>query len=568
MRRIWVWLLTLCGAGIALILAVLAGYFIHAQQMTPLAKLIPKVERKLAEMSGAPSELEADVALIETTFLQLRGKAMRPEGINWEKGGAIAARGADLLVMDRRGQLYLSDGASAFRRLNSVALPDNGLVAYEAFAQSPEGQKLIHNATRLRFNDLKWVQGSQSGFVVSYTFFDAERICYGTRLAFTEVAPSADLTKSDIGSNDWRVFFETDPCLPLNVGRAAIEGHMAGGRIAFEAPSTVYLGSGEYHLDGIHAPDVGVQDDGNSYGKVLAIDLANGDGRVLSKGHRNMQGVALDTEGRLWVTEHGVRGGDELNLISEGGNYGWPDATLGTLYSGQPIPNATFGRHDQGKLPTYSWLPSAAISSLMVVDGIDPAWDGDLLAGSLSSSAFGRSLWRIRIAEERVVFVERIRLGHRVRHLTQFGDKIAVLLDSNDVVIFSVSRRPDALAKVREIMTAAVDSALHEDVLSVITTCTECHSLAESENLVGPSLYGVVGRTIAGSGFPEYSEALAGISGRWSPENIKAYLVDPDAFAPGTSMPASGLTEGPVLEALVSILSQLNDRGKSDLTYN
>jgi len=592
MRRVLFWVFGLCVLAVLVGAAVIGGYYIRDRHVTPLADLLPRVERKLAGMSGAPSELEAAMAVIETTFVQLSGRVLRAPDMHWEKGGALAVRGGDLVHMDRRGSFYATDGQAVPQRLPAIVAPENGRSAYEAFAQSPEGRKYTHSTERLRFNDVLFVTGARAGLVLSYSFFDPDRLCYGTRVAFAALASGTALERAEIAATDWQVLFETTPCLQLNRGHDAIEGHMAGGRLAFAVPDTVYLGSGDYHLDGIRGRDGGVQSDETSYGKVIAIDLARGGGRNVSKGHRNLQGVAIDRDGRLWVSEHGIRGGDELNLIEEGGNYGWPETTLGTLYSGQPVPEIAYGRHDRGIAPVFAWLPSAAVSSLAALDGVDPAWDGDLLAGSLSSSDFGRSLWRIRVSQgaerpvpdpgnsvvqrdnsvsdpsARVVFTERIRLGQRIRHVTQFGEEIAVLLDSNDLVIFEIARRPDALAEIRARIAAEVDPAIAGEVLDGFQRCSECHAYAENAHLAGPSLNGVVGRRVAGTGFADYSQALRDLTGSWTPERLAAYIANPEAVAPGSSMPASGLREGPVLDAMIDVLGRIDDAAGTDLTYN
>ncbi len=105
---------------------------------------------------------------------------------------------------------------------------------------------------------------------------------------------------------------------------------MAGGRIAYRQPHKIVLGSGDYSWDGIYAPEAYAQKPDNDYGKVLEIDLNSGKSRKLSIGHRNMQGVLVHLNGQVWVTEHGPRGGDELNRVIGGGNFGWPEEVLGT----------------------------------------------------------------------------------------------------------------------------------------------------------------------------------------------------------------------------------------------
>ena len=128
----------------------------------------------------------------------------------------------------------------------------------------------------------------------------------------------------------WKILFESNPCLPLKETYRALEGHMAGGRIAFDGQETLYLASGDYHWDGMYAPAALAQDEAADYGKVIAINVFSGNAEQVSRGHRNTQGIAIDNSGSIWVTEQGVRGGDELNLIKKGENYGWPDASLGT----------------------------------------------------------------------------------------------------------------------------------------------------------------------------------------------------------------------------------------------
>jgi len=103
---------------------------------------------------------------------------------------------------------------------------------------------------------------------------------------------------------------------------------------------------------------------------------------IWSYGHRNPQGAALDLEGNLWVAEHGARGGDEINLIRPGRNYGWPVISYGRHYSGAKIGEGTakVGMEQ----PSYYWDPSIAPSGLMIYSGAKfPAWRGHLFVGSL-----------------------------------------------------------------------------------------------------------------------------------------------------------------------------------------
>ncbi|WP_294220540.1 PQQ-dependent sugar dehydrogenase [uncultured Shimia sp.] len=110
---------------------------------------------------------------------------------------------------------------------------------------------------------------------------------------------------------------------------------------------------------------------------------------IWSYGHRNPQGLALDLSGRLWAVEHGAKGGDELNLIRKGANYGWPVISYGTHYSGFKIGEGTSKAGMQQ--PKFYWDPSIAPSGLMVYSGkLWPQWKGHFFVGSLKSDYVSR----------------------------------------------------------------------------------------------------------------------------------------------------------------------------------
>lgn len=116
----------------------------------------------------------------------------------------------------------------------------------------------------------------------------------------------------------------------------------------------MHLASGDYSWDGVYADDVIAQKDEFDYGKVIEINVETRVAKQISKGHRNTQGIAIDRLGDLWTVEHGHRGGDELNRIVEGADYGWPSVTLGTRYSGLPLPGVTANIHRRFCLVTVN----------------------------------------------------------------------------------------------------------------------------------------------------------------------------------------------------------------------
>jgi glucose/arabinose dehydrogenase len=118
-----------------------------------------------------------------------------------------------------------------------------------------------------------------------------------------------------------------------------------------------------------------------------------GEGAVLpeiwSYGHRNPQGAGLDGQGRLWTAEHGARGGDEVNLIRKGVNYGWPVISYGRHYSGGRIGEGT--AKDGMAQPAHFWDPSIAPSGLLIYQGdMFPDWRGQMFVGSLKDNHIAR----------------------------------------------------------------------------------------------------------------------------------------------------------------------------------
>ncbi|MFN7163665.1 MAG: PQQ-dependent sugar dehydrogenase [Hyphomonas sp.] len=182
-----------------------------------------------------------------------------------------------------------------------------------------------------------------------------------------------------------------------------------GSRFAFANDGTLFATIGE----GYKYMDL-AQDPKTTHGKIIRInpdgsipsdnpfaDGAAGNPAVWSYGHRNMQGLYHDAvSGTLWETEHGPKGGDELNIITKGANYGWPKVTYGVNYDGTIITDKTSA---EGVTPpeTY-WVPSIAPSGLtMLTSDVYPGWKGDLFVGGMNGPS-GLVLVRIDLEGGRV----------------------------------------------------------------------------------------------------------------------------------------------------------------------
>lgn len=149
-----------------------------------------------------------------------------------------------------------------------------------------------------------------------------------------------------------------------------------------------------------------------------------------STGHRNPYGMVFAADGRLWAEEMGPRGGDELNLILPGRNYGWPIVSDGDNYSGQPIPDHP-SRPDL-EAPRLWWNPSISPGGMIRYDGaMFPAYRGNLLIGALS----GEALIRVAVTGDRAQIVNQWSMGDRIRDVAQAPDgAIWLLQDGGDLV--------------------------------------------------------------------------------------------------------------------------------------
>lgn len=150
--------------------------------------------------------------------------------------------------------------------------------------------------------------------------------------------------------------------------------------------------------------------------------------QVWSLGHRNALGIAFDAQGRLWEHEMGPKGGDELNLIQRGANYGYPVVSNGDHYDGTPIPD-----HDTRPdfaAPKVSWTPVISPAGFIIYSGkVFPKWRGNGLIGGLSS----QSLVRVAFDGEQAHEVERYDMGQRIREVEQGPDgHIWLLEDGKD----------------------------------------------------------------------------------------------------------------------------------------
>ncbi len=224
-----------------------------------------------------------------------------------------------------------------------------------------------------------------------------------------------------------------------------------GSRLSFGPDKLLYVTLGERSDLATRQQS---QDLGSHLGKVLRITAdgqtpadnpfvgqAGARPEIWSLGHRNVQAAAFDSQGRFWVVEMGPRGGDELNLVERGKNYGWPTITYGIEYSGRSVGSGDTARAGLEQ-PVYYWDPVIAPSGAQFYSGdAFAAWRGNLLVGGMRSQA----LVRLVIEGNRVVGEEHLltERRQRIRDVRQGPDgALYIVTDERNGEVWKVTPAP------------------------------------------------------------------------------------------------------------------------------
>jgi glucose/arabinose dehydrogenase len=275
---------------------------------------------------------------------------------------------------------------------------------------------------RIFFTWFEWAEGNDNN-----TFVGSARL---------------DVAKGAL--SDVKTIFRAAPDMPAKGDLSA--GTKSGGRIAIGSDGYLYVTIGDRDGAGANPWDVAQKLD-NHMGKVIRITpegtpapgnpFAHTPGalpEIWAYGQRSQEGLAFDASGQLWETENGPRGGDELNRIEKGANYGWPVITHGIDYSGKPV-GAGITAKDGMQQPVYYWDPVIAPSGLAFYDGhLFTAWKGSVLVGGLR----GMLLDRLTMKDGKVVAEEPLLtdLHARIRDVRVGPDgAVYVLTDTAGMVI-------------------------------------------------------------------------------------------------------------------------------------
>lgn len=422
------------------------------------------------------------------------------------------------------------------------------------------------NFDHFRALDLLAVETAAHEFdlYASYNRFNPARTCFDIVVSRMHLAVHGEEIAAETG---WEDIYATTPCVPPRTAvsqfASAFVGIQSGGRLAMQRPGVLLLSVGDLEFDGVMYPGLteapnGPQDPAWDLGKVLSIDLASGRATHLAMGFRNPQGLLIAEDGRIFETEHGPYGGDEINIVTPGGNYGWPNVTYGMQYvpirENWPL-NTTRGGHEGYDRPAYVFVPAIGISQLIQPSAEEfPFWDSSLLVTSLR----GRALYALRLDGDRIMYAEPLPMGERLRDIINMrSGEIAILTDAGNLALMRApAEGQDASFAITDARGADQPTAPASEGQRLFAgNCQSCHSLADASG-AGPALNGVVGRDIAAARFA-YSEALRGERGDWTRDRLVDFLDHPEHF-PGTTMPDPALTHDQA-EQIVAYLRTTED---------
>ncbi|WP_017925220.1 PQQ-dependent sugar dehydrogenase [Thioalkalivibrio sp. HL-Eb18] len=335
---------------------------------------------------------------------ELRGEVVQ-QGLNHPWAIAFLPDGG-ALISERPGQLRHFPDVSNFEGRGDLVsgLPD------DLVAQNQGG--LLDLALHPEFEDNGWLY---------FTYSAQADGGQTTRLARGQFA---DGTLDDV-----EILFSAEP--------AVRGGRHFGSRIVFDADHYVYISIGD-RGDRDHSQDtsthigsiVRLHDDGSVPDDNPLADDDEARPELWAWGLRNSQGMVIDPEtGTFWQNEHGPRGGDEVNIIERGLNYGWPVISQGREYSGGLVGEGLTEKEGM-ESPLHHWTPAIAPSGMAILR--DPAfadWDGDLLVGGLRGQTLRKLTFEDRELVEEVDLLPD--LGRRIRDVRVHDGAIWVLTDHN-----------------------------------------------------------------------------------------------------------------------------------------
>ncbi len=465
-------------------------------------------------------------------------------------GGGLAEVAGNILFASSKGRFGYLDTRNHIHALD-VAVPMN----LEELRQSPHYEDPLFKYTTMRVADLLAVQTDSTHFILYASHHFYKPNCMQFKVSRINI--EADSKGVRVEAPNWEEVFVARPnCIRDKDTSWRFVGEQAGGRIVQLDADSLLLSIGDHQFDGFNDSWAAPMDAETDLGKIIKINLRTGQSSIYATGLRNPQGLTVARDGRVWETEHGPQGGDEVNLIREGANYGWPIVTYGMNY-GYPRRkwpfNPVSGSHDGYTPAAFAFVPSVGVSNIVEPDLAEfPNWSDSLIASSLS----GNKLFLLRIEGDRIVYAEQIKADHdRIRDIISLSNgQLAYLSDKGDIVFIRNAERGEGDQRefpsfvISSLSTPYPEELPPSDKGPVelgrhmyLGVCASCHALDGGIG-IGPPLNGVVGQRVGSVSGYGYSQALAKYDGLWTRELLTSFLTDPDRDFHGTKMPIAPIS--------------------------
>jgi hypothetical protein len=471
---------------------------------------------------------DAEISIIKTSRVPIQQKELKIP--NFANGvGAITKIGNLILIQDSIG-VFMCFQKNKF--INISGKIDNGISKYLRF------QKAGYDTDSLRYHSLEFDE-KLNLLIISLTRYVGAKQNKLT-IVTVPIKNQSDCQSLKINFEDTEIIYESDP-VP-----STAKSHAGGGRMILDKKQNIYFSVGYSGIDYVN-PDfpTSPQRKDNSFGKIFSYNLVNKTLQLLSIGHRNVQGLSLNLNGDLYSSEHGPQGGDEVNKISLNGNYGFPYHTYGTNYNSykwkfdQYLKDNPLNYND----PTFAFVPSIAPSAMTFINGFFEYWESDLLLTSLKA----QTVYRMKLKDDKVLFVEPIWVGKRIRDIIQVNKNlIYILTEDGSLISWQVER---TLYETDYTSTGYLAQP-------ELGPCAVCHAFDNSVSEYAPNLHKIFNRVSGTSNYENYSDWFKDNKIIWNKENLTNFILNPSEFAPGTTMPKISLGKTNV-KKIVDTLSGL-----------
>jgi aldose sugar dehydrogenase len=463
-------------------------------------------------------------------------------------GGSLAEVGGNVLIASPQGHLSYMDAHYHLHSLD-LRVPMN----MEGLRKDPLYKQPLFNPAFVRTDALLAIRTGADTYDLYATFNRFAGNCFQFVVGRVSLEANDKIVRPTSG---WHDVWIANPCVPLKDRGYLFVGVESGGRMARLNEDTILVAVGDHQMDGFYDSRAVAMDPTNDLGKLIELNIKTGASRQFAIGLRNPEGLTIARDGRIWETENGPQGGDEVNLMIEGKNYGWPIVTYGMAY-GYPPKKWPFdprpGGHDGYTRPRFAFVPAVAPTQIIAPDPREfPNWSDCLLMGSMR----GNTLFVLKTEGDDIVYAEPIPFnGYRLRDIISMPDgSLAILADRGSLLLVRNAEKhrgdPQQLEitglsslpppSVEEAPSPSTMTAEERGRQYFLGACANCHGL-RGEVGIGPPLNGVIGRPVATIPNFGYSTALARRRDVWTESLIEKFITNPESVAPGTRMPPTGL---------------------------